>query len=54
MEVVMRYRVDCRFDVMDYEIHKMGGSAYVLSIFFVLAPCKISQIIIWLNPRVGR
>lgn len=43
MEVVMRYRVDCQFDVMDYEIHKMGGSAYVLSIF-----------IIWLNPRVGR
>lgn len=39
MEVVMRYRVDCQFDVMDYEVHKMGGSAYVLSIFFVLAPC---------------
>ena len=50
----MRYRVDCQFDVMDYEINKMGGSAYVLTIFFVLAPCKISQIIIWLNPGVGR
>lgn len=40
MEVVMRYRVDCQFDVMDYEMHKMGGKRLRFVYLFCVSPVQ--------------